>query len=80
VSFGVAGIEPDRHSEGVRSRAESVPIAGSYTTDKITSKLSPGDGDGVVVGVAAPVIIGFGSKPANKGAGRAIRHHHHHPA
>jgi lipoprotein-anchoring transpeptidase ErfK/SrfK len=47
---------------------KSVPITGSYTTvtpaDKITSKVSPGDG--AVVGVAAPVIVRFGSKPVNK--------------
>ena len=47
---------------------KDVPITGSYTTvtpaDKITSKISPGDN--VVVGVAAPVIIRFGSKPADK--------------
>ena len=47
---------------------KSVPISGSYTTvtpaDKITSKVSPGDG--AVVGVAAPVIVRFGSKPVNK--------------
>jgi lipoprotein-anchoring transpeptidase ErfK/SrfK len=47
---------------------KSVPITGNYTTvtpaDKITSKVSPGDG--AVVGVAAPVIVRFGSKPVNK--------------
>src|SRR6476660_8558261 len=47
---------------------KSVPISGNYTTvtpaDKITSKVSPGDG--AVVGVAAPVIVRFGSKPVNK--------------
>ena len=50
------------------SDGKTVPIAGSYTTvtptDKITSKISPGDD--VVVGVAAPVIIRFGSEPADK--------------
>jgi hypothetical protein len=47
---------------------KSVPISGSYTTvtptDKLTSQVSPGDG--AVVGVAAPVIVRFGSAPANK--------------
>ena len=47
---------------------KAVPIAGSYTTvtptDKLTSQISPGDN--AVVGVAAPVIIRFGSKPADK--------------
>ncbi len=47
---------------------KDVPITGSYTTvtptDKITSRISPGDN--VVVGVAAPVIVRFGSKPADK--------------
>jgi hypothetical protein len=47
---------------------KAVPIAGSYTTvtptDKLTSQISPGDD--VVVGVAAPVIIRFGSAPADK--------------
>jgi len=47
---------------------KDVPITGGYTTvtptDKITSRISPGDN--VVVGVAAPVIIRFGSKPADK--------------
>jgi len=50
------------------SDGKSVPITGSYTTvtpaDKITSQVSPGDG--AVVGVAAPVIVKFGSKPVNK--------------
>ena len=50
------------------SDGKSVPITGSYTTvtptDKITSQVSPGDG--AVVGVAAPVIVRFGSKPVNK--------------
>ena len=50
------------------SDGKSVPISGSYTTvtptDKITSQVSPGDG--AVVGVAAPVIVRFGSKPVNK--------------
>jgi lipoprotein-anchoring transpeptidase ErfK/SrfK len=47
---------------------KSVPISGSYTTvtptDKIASQISPGDG--AVVGVAAPVIVRFGSAPADK--------------
>ena len=46
----------------------SVPIAGSYTTvtptAKFTSKISPGDD--AVVGVAAPVIVRFGSAPTDK--------------
>ena len=50
------------------SDGKSVPISGSYTTvtptDKITSQVSPGDG--AVVGVAAPIIVRFGSKPVNK--------------
>ena len=46
----------------------TVPITGSYTTvtpaAKVTSKISPGDGD--VVGVAAPVIVRFGSAPTDR--------------
>ncbi|MEP6561377.1 MAG: Ig-like domain-containing protein, partial [Nakamurella sp.] len=52
----------------VGSDGKSVPISGSYTTvtptDKVTSQISPGDG--AVVGVAAPVIVQFGSAPADK--------------
>src|SRR5664279_5397805 len=47
---------------------KAVPITGSYRTvtptGKLTSKISPGDK--AVVGVAAPVIVHFGSKPADK--------------
>ncbi len=52
----------------VGSDGKTVSISGTYTTvtptDKITSKISPGDG--AVVGVAAPVIVRFGSKPVDK--------------
>ncbi|MET0967406.1 MAG: Ig-like domain-containing protein [Nakamurella sp.] len=52
----------------VGTDGKSVPISGSYTTvtptEKITSQISPGDG--AVVGVAAPVIVRFGSAPADK--------------
>jgi len=52
----------------VGTDGKSVPISGSYTTvtpaDKLTSQVSPGDG--AVVGVAAPVIVRFGSAPADK--------------
>ena len=45
-----------------------MPITGSYTTvtptAKVTSKISPGDD--AVVGVAAPVIVRFGSAPTDK--------------
>ncbi len=45
----------------------TVPIKGSYTTvtpvDEITTSISPGDD--VVVGVAAPVIVRLGYKPAD---------------
>jgi len=47
---------------------KSVSIDGSYTTvtptDKLTSKISPGDN--AVVGVAAPVIVRFGSAPVDR--------------
>lgn len=50
------------------SDGKTVPITGSYSTvtptDKITSRVTPGDG--AVVGVAAPVIIRFGSEPVDK--------------
>jgi lipoprotein-anchoring transpeptidase ErfK/SrfK len=52
----------------VGTDGQTVPIAGSYTTvtptAKVTSKISPGDN--VVVGVAAPVIVRFGSAPTDK--------------
>jgi lipoprotein-anchoring transpeptidase ErfK/SrfK len=52
----------------VGTDGETVPIAGTYETvtptDKITSQISPGDN--AVVGVAAPVIVKFGSAPADK--------------
>ena len=45
-----------------------MPITGSYTTvtptTNFTSKISPGDN--AVVGVAAPVIVRFGSAPTDK--------------
>ena len=50
------------------SDGKAVAIDGNYTTvnpaAKITSKISPGDN--AVVGVAAPVIIRFGSAPVDR--------------
>ncbi|HOZ59672.1 MAG TPA: Ig-like domain-containing protein [Nakamurella multipartita] len=50
------------------SDGKAVPIQGSYSTvspaEKMTSKISPGDD--AVVGVAAPVIIRFGSEPVDR--------------
>ena len=50
------------------SDGRTVPITGSYTTvtpvDKVTTKISPGDS--AVVGVAAPVIVRFGSEPVDR--------------
>ena len=47
---------------------KTVPITGRYTTvtpvDKITTRISPGDG--AVVGAAAPVIVRFGSAPPDR--------------
>ncbi|HEY7816536.1 MAG TPA: Ig-like domain-containing protein [Nakamurella sp.] len=60
-TYGVTGT-------AMGSDGKAVAIDGSYTTvspaDKITSKISPGDN--AVVGVAAPVIIRFGSEPADR--------------
>ena len=55
----------------VGENGKTVKIAGTYTTlspnDEANAQVSPGDGD--VVGVAAPIIVRFGSDPtANKAA------------
>ena len=65
-----ARLRPDLygHRSATGTDGKTVPISGSYTTvtpsDKVTSQVSPGDG--AVVGVAAPVIVRFGSAPADK--------------
>ena len=58
---------------------KQIPITGTYTTvgEDTQTRNTINPGDGAVVGVAAPISVGFGVEPEDRAAIQKTRHHHH---